>query len=51
MWAYAAEHGLTVVSKDSDLYQRSLVDGPPPIFCYEATPADAAGHRTRDLVQ
>jgi predicted nuclease of predicted toxin-antitoxin system len=30
VWAYAAEHGLTIVSKDSDFHQRSLVDGPPP---------------------
>ena len=30
VWAYAAEHGLTIVSKDSDFYQRSLVHGPPP---------------------
>lgn len=30
VWAYAAEHGLTIVSKDSDFHQRSLLDGPPP---------------------
>ena len=30
VWAYAAEHSLTIVSKDSDFHQRSLVDGPPP---------------------
>ena len=30
VWTYAAEHGLTIVSKDSDFHQRSLVNGPPP---------------------
>lgn len=30
IWAYAAEHGYTVVSKDSDFHQRSLVLGAPP---------------------
>lgn len=25
IWAYAAEHGLLVVSKDTDFYQRSIV--------------------------
>lgn len=30
VWKYAAEHGFAVVSKDSDLHQRSLVFGPPP---------------------
>lgn len=30
LWNYAAEHGFTIVSKDSDLHQRSLVFGPPP---------------------
>ena len=30
IWAYAAEHALTIVSKDSDFHQRSLLEGPPP---------------------
>ncbi len=30
VWNYAAENGFTIVSKDSDLHQRSLVFGPPP---------------------
>jgi predicted nuclease of predicted toxin-antitoxin system len=30
VWAYAAERALTIVSKDSDFHQRSLVEGPPP---------------------
>ena len=30
VWIYAAEHGLTIVSKDADFHQRSLLFGPPP---------------------
>ena len=30
VWRYAAEHGLTVVSKDSDFRQRSFLFGHPP---------------------
>jgi predicted nuclease of predicted toxin-antitoxin system len=30
VWDYAASQGLTIVSKDSDFHQRSLVFGPPP---------------------
>jgi predicted nuclease of predicted toxin-antitoxin system len=30
VWDYAASHGLTIVSKDSDFHQRSLLFGPPP---------------------
>ncbi len=30
IWAFAAAHGLLVVSKDTDFYQRSLVFGAPP---------------------
>lgn len=30
VWAYAAEHGLTIVSKDADFHQRSFLLGPPP---------------------
>ncbi len=29
-WAYAAAQGLTIVSKDGDFHQRSLVYGHPP---------------------
>ena len=29
-WQYAAAHGFTIVSKDSDYHQRSFVVGPPP---------------------
>ena len=30
VWQYAAAHGFTIVSKDSDFHQRSLVFGHPP---------------------
>ena len=30
VWNYAAEHDYTIVSKDADFHQRSLVLGPPP---------------------
>lgn len=30
VWNYAAKHGYTIVSKDADFHQRSLVRGAPP---------------------
>ena len=30
VWSYAAENGLTIVSKDSDFQQRALLYGHPP---------------------
>ena len=30
IWAYAREHGYTIISKDADFHQRSLVLGNPP---------------------
>jgi predicted nuclease of predicted toxin-antitoxin system len=30
VWEYAARHGLTIISKDSDFHQRSFLFGPPP---------------------
>ena len=30
VWQYAAEHGFTIVSKDADFHQRSLLLGAPP---------------------
>ena len=30
VWQYAKENGLSIVSKDSDLHQRSFVFGQPP---------------------
>jgi predicted nuclease of predicted toxin-antitoxin system len=30
VWQYAAEHGYTIVSKDADFHQRSLLYGAPP---------------------
>ncbi len=30
IWAYAAEHGFLLTSKDTDFYDRSLIYGAPP---------------------
>lgn len=30
VWGYAGDHGLTIVSKDSDMRQRSFIYGHPP---------------------
>ena len=30
LWKYAASHGLTIVSKDADFHERSLLLGHPP---------------------
>jgi len=30
VWEYARANGFTLVSKDGDFYQRSLLSGPPP---------------------
>lgn len=30
IWAYAARHGFTIVSKDADFHQMSFVRGAPP---------------------
>jgi predicted nuclease of predicted toxin-antitoxin system len=30
VWRYAPEHGYTIVSKDADFHQRSLLLGAPP---------------------
>jgi predicted nuclease of predicted toxin-antitoxin system len=30
VWDYAAQNGLTIVSKDADFHQRSFVRGHPP---------------------
>ena len=34
IWAFAAQHGYTIVSKDADFHQRSLVFGHPPKFIF-----------------
>ena len=34
IWSFAQQHGFTIVSKDSDFYQRSLVYGAPPKFIF-----------------
>ena len=30
IWTYARDHGLTILSKDSDFHQVSFLRGPPP---------------------
>jgi len=34
IWSFAEQHGFTIVSKDSDFHQRSLVFGAPPKFVF-----------------
>ena len=34
VWNYARDHGFTIVSKDVDFHQRSLVMGAPPQFVW-----------------
>lgn len=34
IWNYASEHGFTLVSKDSDFHQKSLLLGHPPKFVF-----------------
>jgi predicted nuclease of predicted toxin-antitoxin system len=34
IWEYAKANGFTIVSKDSDFHQRSLLYGHPPKFVY-----------------
>ncbi len=37
VWEYARTNGFTIVSKDSDFYQRSLLYGHPPRFVWLRT--------------
>jgi predicted nuclease of predicted toxin-antitoxin system len=34
IWWWAKQHGFTIVSKDTDFYQRSIVFGHPPKFIW-----------------
>ncbi len=34
LWAWAKEHGFTIVSKDTDFNQRAIVFGHPPKFIW-----------------
>jgi predicted nuclease of predicted toxin-antitoxin system len=52
VWYYAAEHGYTILSKDADFHQRSLLFGAPPKVvwlrignCSVAESADALRER------
>jgi len=53
VWAYASDHGLIIISKDSDFHQRSLLYGPPPKVVWiqrgNCTTADIEGILRRHL--
>ena len=34
VWAWAKQHGFTILSKDTDFYQRAIVFGSPPKFIW-----------------
>jgi predicted nuclease of predicted toxin-antitoxin system len=34
VWAWSKQHGFTIVSKDTDFYQRAIVFGSPPKFIW-----------------
>ena len=34
VWAWAKKHGFTILSKDTDFYQRAIVFGSPPKFIW-----------------
>ncbi len=34
IWSFARQHGYTIISKDADFHQRSLVFGHPPKLVY-----------------
>ena len=34
IWEWAKQHGFTIVSKDTDFYQRAIVFGNPPKFVW-----------------
>jgi predicted nuclease of predicted toxin-antitoxin system len=34
VWEWAAQRGFTIVSKDTDFYQRAIAMGPPPKFIW-----------------
>lgn len=56
VWAYAAEHGFVIVSKDSDFHQRSFLFGHPPKVvwirlgnCTTSMVEEALRNRSSDL--
>lgn len=50
VWRYALEHALTIVSKDSDFHQRSLLRGHPPRVVWLQT-GNCATARIADLLR
>ena len=56
VWRYAANHGLTIVSKDSDFHQRAFLMGHPPKViwvrlgnCTTDEVGDLLRHRVEDV--
>jgi len=50
IWAFAAENGFAIVSKDADFHQRSLIYGAPPKFIFLRVgncPTSEITHRLR----
>jgi predicted nuclease of predicted toxin-antitoxin system len=50
IWSFAKEHGYTIVSKDADFHQRSLVHGHPPKFVFLRV-GNCATNRITQLVR
>jgi predicted nuclease of predicted toxin-antitoxin system len=49
VWAFAKEHGFTIISKDSDFHQRSLLYGAPPKVIWIRT-GNCTTTELRDLI-
>jgi predicted nuclease of predicted toxin-antitoxin system len=50
IWDYARKEGLTIVSRDSDFWERAILDGPPPKVIWTQTGNCTTG-QIRDLLQ
>lgn len=49
IWSFAQRHGYTIVSKDADFHQRSLVFGHPPKLVFLRVGNCPTGHITQLL--
>ncbi len=49
VWAFASEHGFTIISKDSDFHQRSLLFGAPPKVVWIRT-GNCSTEELQDLI-
>jgi predicted nuclease of predicted toxin-antitoxin system len=50
IWAFAQAHGFTIVSKDADFHQRSLVLGQPPKLIFLPV-GNCATHQITELLR